>query len=117
MITLIRESQGEVLKGVLYQYWGVGSLGISMQIDNDPKFNHFGDDVEECWISYCRYRELSRQYDGEETGYRHLIVVCAAHDIPYCIADNGVGQMLFYIPSAHKMAFLEGLEAHVATHG
>jgi hypothetical protein len=117
MVSLISESPNGILKDVLNQYWQVGPLGLTLEINNNPKFNHFGDDVEECWISYCSYREPSSRYDGEDTGYKHLITVCDAHAIPYVIADNGVGQMLFYIPSAHKMVFLEGLEAHVAAYG
>jgi hypothetical protein len=117
MVTLTTEKQHEFLKGVLEQWWHVGPLQIALEIKNKPKFNHFGDDVEECWIAYCSYREPKRTYESEDTGYRNLIIVCDAHAVPYVIADNTVGQMHFYIPSKHKMTFLEGLEAHVAVHG
>jgi hypothetical protein len=117
MIELVEEHKHPVVKGTLQQWWHVGQLQLTVEISNDRKFNHFGDDVEECWIAYISYREPKREYDSEDTDYRNLVAVCDAQAIPYVIADNGVGQMLFYIPSAHKMAFLEGLAAHVAEHG
>ncbi len=117
MIAMTGEEPNGFLKNVVHQYWDVGPLSVTLQISNDPKYNYFGGDVEQGWISSCRYREPSRQYEGEETGYRYFINVCDAHNIPYKIADNSVGQMHFYIPSEHKMAFLDGLEAHVAAHG
>jgi hypothetical protein len=115
MIELLDQNDHPVLKDCVQQWWRVGPLKLTLEIKNNPKFRHF--EEEECWIAYCSYREPSREYESEDTGYRNLIAVCDAHAIPYVIADNTVGQMHFYIPSAHKMTFLEGLEAHVAVHG
>jgi hypothetical protein len=115
MPTLVRQQQDTVLKNHLLEWWHVGPLQMSMDISNNPIFRHF--DEEECHIGYFNYQETKKEYTSEDDNYAGITPVCERLNIPYVIADNGAGQMLFYIPSRCKMDFLNGLEAFMAEKG
>lgn len=117
MPELIREVAHPVLKGTLQQWWRVGPLKLTLEIayEIDRRYKHF--DEEECWVAYNRIVDRGGEYDDSDLGNPKFAALCKALNIPHIVEDNKLGQLLFYIPSADKMRFMEALEAQVEREG
>ena len=117
MPELIREKQHALLKGTLQQWWRAGPLQLTLEIktQTDPRFKHF--DEEECWVAYNRVVDRGGEYDNPDSHFPKFSALCRHHDIPFVVEHTDWGQHHFYIPSAHKMRFMESLEEKVAREG
>jgi hypothetical protein len=116
MPELIRENHDTIVKGTLQQWWRVGPLQLTLEIRNEvDRFKRF--DEEQCWIPYNRVLDGGGSYDRPEDDYPKFSALCRKHDIPFVIEHTDWSQTHFYIPSAHKMRFMEALEATIAAEG
>lgn len=108
MPKLINQCIHPLLKESQQEWWEAGPVSVAMTISNYPEFRHF--DEEECWVANISYLNSGKSLSNEDDNYFQLTSLCDRSQIPYAIADNGVGQNNFYIPSRFKMTFLDALE-------
>lgn len=64
-----------------------------------------------------RYIDTRREHDAMEAGYPKLTALLRSHDIPYVVEEVPWQQKFLFIPSVHKMRFLEALDREVSAAG